>query len=105
MRHMPPNFGSPRHPAKMRAGARSRAADQPGVEVKMNCLVCGKVPSISHRLKISAKASPWTVRLCPACDRQVTPLSPVTELLWFQARGIDVLALASAQLCKSGKLR
>jgi hypothetical protein len=71
----------------------------------MNCLVCGKVPSLSHRLKISTKTSPWTVLLCSKCDREVAPLSPVTELLWFQARSIDVLALASALLCKSGKPR
>jgi hypothetical protein len=71
----------------------------------MNCVVCGKAASAPHRLKISTKGSPWTVRLCSGCDDQVAPLSAVSELLWFQARRIDVLALASTPLCKSEKRR
>jgi hypothetical protein len=95
------NNGFPRQSTKIRAGARLRTASQLGVEDKMRCVVCGRVASVRHRLKISTKA--WTVRLCSECGRKVAPLPPITELLWFQARRIDVLALASAPLGKSGR--
>jgi hypothetical protein len=51
-----------------------------------------------HRLKIRGEgAKPaWAVPLCGLCLGAVLPLHPVAELLWFQARGLDILAQASA---------
>jgi hypothetical protein len=106
MQLTPPKSRFPRRrfePREIQAGACFGATKQLGAEDKMRCVVCGKVASVRHRLKISTKASRWTVRLCSECDNQVAQLSAVTELLWFQARRIDVLALASASLCKSGR--
>jgi hypothetical protein len=97
-----PKSGRPRRSTEIQASACLRTANQLGVEDKMRCVVCGKVASVRHRLKISTKASPWTVRLCSECDDEVAPLSALRGLLWFQARRIDVLALASRRSARAG---
>jgi hypothetical protein len=106
MQFLPGKLGVPRRPIdpmRMQPRACSRRAKQPGSAGGANCVVCGKTASVFRRLKISTKAAASTVPLCPECDDQIAPLSAVSELLWFQTNGVDVLALVSAPLCKSGR--
>jgi len=91
-------FGSMRmQPREGRGLAR-----QIGEPDSKSCVACGRSASVRHCLKISGKTSAWIVRLCPACEGEVAPLPALAELLWFQARGVDALALASS---KSGRRR
>ncbi|MGO9364219.1 MAG: hypothetical protein ACLP02_12315, partial [Rhodomicrobium sp.] len=52
-----------------------------------------------HGLKIRKSKGPgWeALPLCTACFETVRVLKPVAELLWFQARGVDALGLASSR--------
>src|SRR5262245_38636091 len=61
------------------------------------CISCGAPAAIRSSLKIRQKTrqSPWGFDLCAGCAAAVKELGPVRELLWFQSRGIDILALAS----------
>ena len=62
------------------------------------CVACRQRPAcVPYELKIrKASGAPgWLLPICQACFAAVMPLSPVAELLWFQAMGVDALCAAS----------
>jgi hypothetical protein len=79
----------------MHSGASSLSINRWGAEGRKGCAVCGNPASIHHRLKIASGDRSWIVPLCLQCENEAARLSAFGELLWFQARGVDVLALAS----------
>ena len=105
------SLAKPRSPRRRFGSMRMQPRDgrglakQRGEPDSKSCAACGRAAAVHHGLKISGKTSAWIVRLCPACEGEVAPLPALAELLWFQARGVDALALASAPSCKSGRRR
>ena len=102
------SLAKPRSPRRRFGSMRMQPREGRGLAKQMgeldskSCAACGRVASVRHCLKISRNTSAWIVRLCPACEGEVAALPALAELLWFQARGVDALALAS---CKSGRRR
>jgi hypothetical protein len=80
---------------RTQSGIASRLTSQQDGEDRKRCIACGKIASTYHRLKISSGDRPWIVPLCLQCQNDAAPLSAFLVLLWFQARGVDVLALSS----------
>ncbi len=105
------SFAKPRSPRRRFGSMRMQPREGRGLAKHMgkpdskSCAACGRAGSVRHGLKISGNTSAWIVRLCPACEGEVAPLPALAELLWFQARGVDALALASAPSCKNRSRR
>src|SRR4249919_3045212 len=95
------SLAKPRSPRRRFGSTRMQQREGRGLARQMgeldskSCAACGRVASVRHCLKISRNTSAWIVRLCPACEGEVAALPALAELLWFQARGVDALALAS----------
>ena len=102
------SLAKPRSPRRRFGSTRMQPREGRGLAKQMgeldskSCAACGRVASVRHCLKISGNTSAWIVPLCTACEGEVAALAALAELLWFQARGVDALALAS---CESGRRR
>ncbi len=68
-------------------------------EIGSCCVACPKPAAVLHGLKIRKSNGPgWeALPLCAVCFETVRQLGPVAELLWFQARGVDALGMASSR--------